>query len=324
MSKKLCGDMIAVYEHLSSVVKHRREYAKSWTDFLAAVQRMTLTQIPELTDGLSELAVLVQQFAQIHTNLSDKEERTAEDIRDVYERFDIVFRAGEEVGRRRAHFTEASKALQTLQDRIKVEETRPNYEKAKYKYERDLAIAKTNKADALRRLKTALAAVIEHKKLYNSFKIRRLSHGWHLYASALREAAEQELEVFGKIRDHLATLDGAITVSPEASIALEAAVEAAPPEPVPAAVVETAISNLPEPEPIVQTTQPEPIAPVLSTWADPQPEPIAPTSSEPVASGWSDSPTASTGWPGSNTAASSPWDEPTTTTPAVDTGNPFD
>lgn len=307
MAKKLCGDMIAVYEHLSTTVKHRREYAKSWTDFMTSIQRMTLTQIPELKDGFAELASLVEQFTQIHTTLADKEERTAEDLRDVYERFEILFRAGEEVVRRRVAYGEASKALQTLEVRIKVEETRPNYDKIRYKFEKELAIAKTNKADALRRLKNALIAVIEHKRLYDSFKIRRLSHGWHLYAAALREAAEQELDVFVKIRNHLATLDNAIEGVQDAVQFLESAPTAPAPEPVPPEVIKSVTEALPEVEPETKVTEP-----VEAGWVQP----------EPVAAGWTAPQAVDPNWGGGT--GSSFRDDPTPNTPLIDSGNPFD
>jgi hypothetical protein len=46
---------------------------------------------------------------------------------DVYERFEVVFRAGEEAGGRRAAYGEVAKALQTLKNRIKAEETSRNF-----------------------------------------------------------------------------------------------------------------------------------------------------------------------------------------------------
>jgi hypothetical protein len=240
MAKKQCSDMIDIYYSMTSTVKHRREYAKSWLEFISAIQRVTLTQIPEAKEGLTELTSLISQLAQIHTTLALKEERSAEDLRDVYERYEIVFRASENVIRRRSQYEGAGKALTSAQSRLRTEEGQPNFEKKKQKLELAVSEAKRAKTEALDKFKAALAAVIEHKELYNKFRIRRLSHGWHLYATAIREAAEQEMDVFVKIRDHLATLDGVIDLPAGATEAL-----AKPsPEPVAPEAVASAIQGL--------------------------------------------------------------------------------
>jgi hypothetical protein len=247
-AKRLCADMIDVYEHLTTAARYRRAYAHSWIDFIFSVQQMTLTQLPELKDSFTELGVLIEQLSQIHRNLADKEERTAEDLRDVYERFEAVFRISEDLMRRRGQYQLADKDLIAAHVRISLEQNRPDFEKKRTSLEQALLLAKTNKTEAIKHYKDGLMLMIEQKDLYNKFKVRRLSHGWHLYASAVKEAAQQELELFAKIRDHLETLDGVIE---DVTGVLEL------PVPIEVEVIQSAVQGLPEPDIFVRTAEPE-------------------------------------------------------------------
>jgi hypothetical protein len=280
---------------------------------------MAVPQIPSLEESLQQLSSLFAELAAIHTALADKEERNAEDFRDVIERFDVVFRINNEYNDRNNEFNSASAALTAAEKKIEIERSKPTFEKVRFKMEQQLAASKAGKTEALKRLKEALARLIQAKAADNKFKVRRWKHGWLLYAAAIKEAAQKEMEIFVRIRDHLAgmSIDGSAPPQLEAQIAEKIA------EPAPAPVSEPAVpadlftapapAPAPAPEPARQA-QPI-VAPVI---VEPEPEPIA----EPA-------PYFPPDEPEPQPAAAPSWDEPK---PAAnnnpfedeDGGNPFD
>jgi uncharacterized protein YgfB (UPF0149 family) len=115
---KLIGDMVSTYEYLINSIRCRREYAQQWSNFGSSLCKMAQTQLPTIQEPLDELVNLFEEIAQIHRDLADNEERNAEDFRDVFERFDVVFQTNEENTERRMQYEDAKNALQAIQARI--------------------------------------------------------------------------------------------------------------------------------------------------------------------------------------------------------------
>jgi hypothetical protein len=193
------ADMVSVYEHLMNTVKFRRDYAQSWADLGPILAGLFCSQMPSLGPSLDALSGLLMELSQVHTALADSEARAAEDWRDVTERFGVLWRETEEKAARIQHLNEATEALATAQARVKAESMRPGYEKIRFRFDQQLALAKANKADALQRCKFSVARLITVSRAYAAFKVRRFHHGWTLYATATRRAAQREMDIFGRI-----------------------------------------------------------------------------------------------------------------------------
>jgi hypothetical protein len=224
---RVCTDLIAVHNGLLSAVQARREYAQAWTEFGTTACAMASLQIPQLGAQFTTLSGLFNEIAAIQNALADAEDRNADDFRDVFERFDVVFRLNDEYNAAKARDAEAVYALKELRARIATEREKPSWPKLEIKFTQQEAAARAERIAALERYKMVLALLLKAKIGYNRFKVRQLRHGWTLYADALREAAEKEIDAFGRIREHLRglSLDGLSEAVDELA--------AAAPEPVP-------------------------------------------------------------------------------------------
>ncbi|KAK8834330.1 hypothetical protein M9Y10_032775 [Tritrichomonas musculus] len=222
-SKKdqLCKDMDVVYHGLHNASEARLQYAKGWEDFGKTSAIMLTSQIPELETQFQELEKLFTEVANIHRQLAQEESRNAEDFRDVIERFSVVYRVSEEYSTRKQQWKEACDNFDSANKKIEIEKLKGTYQKNQAKLEANLAAAKKEKSDFLRRIKRKCQQLIDEKNKYNKFKIRRFRSGWTRYSNALKVASEAEIDVYGRIRDYLSQLN---IENPEAAKVAEAAV----------------------------------------------------------------------------------------------------
>lgn len=203
---QLCMDMSTVYNGLIQAVKGRRLFAESWEGFADATTKMIETQIPSIAPQFEALEKLIKELADCERQLSNGEERYAEDFRDVIERFAVVYRVNEEFNARKSVFKDCCTFLKTAEERLVAEQAKPTFEKNRSKLEQAVEICKQDKKNALRRYIRKIKQLITVKDSYNKFKIRRFRSGFITYANALKTAAEKEIEIYGRIRDHLAQI----------------------------------------------------------------------------------------------------------------------
>jgi hypothetical protein len=218
--------------------------------------------------------------------------RNAEDFRDVFERFEVVYQASTQYTERKAAFREAAAALDATGKKIKAEEGKPTWPRVQSKLVHQEAKEKMNREVALGRYKDILQRFIDAKIRYNRFKVSRMRHGWVLYAQALRTASKAEVDVFGRVRVLLeemrcdTELPAEELPQPPESVApevVQAAVEAVADEVVAAADVEVTAppqteensepvlaQAVPEPEPAEDPVE-KPADP-LATWGQDTPD----------------------------------------------------
>ena len=243
---KLCADMSVVYDGLTTAVKNRREYAKSWTNFGQQASVMAISQLPDHKEKLEQFAELFAEVGQIHNELAAKEERNAEDFRDVIERFSVVYRVNEEYNIRKEQWDDACKELEKAQRTLDAESAKPTFASKEPKLRANIEKAKQLKRDCLRRYKRKVLQFIRVKQQYCKFKVRRIKHGFLLYAEAMREAAKKEMDIFVRIRDHLNCLK-----SGDEPVAAAVAEQLSQAPPAAAPVAEAAeVVEQPVPEPV--------------------------------------------------------------------------
>ncbi|KAH0793795.1 hypothetical protein GPJ56_002347 [Histomonas meleagridis] len=230
----LCSDIQTVYDNLLRGASGRTTYAKTWSGIGSTSCAMLITQIPSLKSQFEKMRNMFNEIAEIHTKLAQEEERSAEDCRDIIERFAVLYRIGEEYQERKEQYIRATKNLEEAHKKIEVESNKPNYEKNRAKLEQRLEEAKKEKTDALRRIKRKVHQLYTSKELYNKFKVRRMRECWTRYNEALKVAAQSEIRKLTELRDLLQSLN---SKNPEAATAIEATIESAmenvqPPKPV--------------------------------------------------------------------------------------------
>jgi hypothetical protein len=230
----ICDDLIATHNGLVAAVQARREYARSWTKFGKAINTMAYGQLPPLASEFEKLSDLFNEVAEIHATLSDVEDRNADDFRDIYERFDVLYRQSHVNSEAKAEFMSAFAAYEAIKKQVQVEREKPTWAKVELKFLQQEAGAKGMLRAARDRYRGTLQELVRVREAYTAFKIRRLRSGFLLYVRALRQASEKELDVFARIQELLSGL----SLSGEAAAALDAQLVAAPPEAVaPEAIV---------------------------------------------------------------------------------------
>ena len=149
-------------------------------------------------------------------------ERSAEDIRDVFERFEVLYRVNEEYGIRKEQLAEANRKLTETHAKIEAEKNKGTYEKNKQKLEASLELARKDKTDALRRIKRKVRQLMHVKETYNKFKVKRFRQGFTRYNDALREASQNEIQKLTQIREFMSALS---VENPEAAKVIETVIE---------------------------------------------------------------------------------------------------
>lgn len=202
----LCSEITHVYEGMVQSAESRVLYAKSWSDIGSTSCAMLTSQIPELKAQFEEMRTIFNEVYQIHFKLAKEIERSAEDIRDVYERFDVLFRVNEEYNIRKEQLADATRKLTEAHAKIEAEKAKGTYQKNEAKLLANLEAARKDKTDALRRIKRKVKQLMAVKDSYNKFKVKRFRQGFTRYSHALREAAQSEIQKLTQIREFLAAL----------------------------------------------------------------------------------------------------------------------
>ena len=133
--------------------------------------------------------------------LSDEEIRNSEDMRDIVERYFVVDRANKHYMECKSLYAKAGEALENAKNKNTLEMNKASYEKNRFKLEAAIDKAKTAKATALDNLKQSIRDLIEARKKYDAFKIRRLISGWTRYGNALKTACDSELAAYKDLQN---------------------------------------------------------------------------------------------------------------------------
>jgi hypothetical protein len=200
--EQICTDLISTFDALMCASNHRKEIAKAWRELGRTMDfkifAMAMTQIPGFQKQLEAIRDSIMELGEVQEELAAKQERTGEDIRDVIERYYVVFRINEECLKARHAYEDATAGL---------EEAQRKYAGAsganQARYEAYLIAAKSKKAAALNEVREKMRLLVQGKDAYNRFKLRRFNNGWQLYGEGLRTASEKEIVIFRRIRGYL-------------------------------------------------------------------------------------------------------------------------
>jgi hypothetical protein len=112
---RLCNELLATYQYLCACVESRRDYAESWTRLGNSICAMGSEQVPEVQQSFRDLRALFEEISQIHMTLALAEDRTAEDWRDVIERYSVVFRVNDAHNEQKFLFDSETQSLAETQ-----------------------------------------------------------------------------------------------------------------------------------------------------------------------------------------------------------------
>ena len=200
------SQMWNVSQGLMSSGEARERYSQSWSQFADKLSTLVETQTAEYSSAFSDISEHIKKISEIHRIFSAKEKRSADDFRDIIERYYVVNRANAEYQAAKASYTRSGEALINAKTKQITESAKPTYERNKFKIEANIAKAKDDKQKALNDLKEAVKNLIEVRKRYDVFKVRRMVSCWKNYGQALKEASLAEKEEFQQLRNLLSDL----------------------------------------------------------------------------------------------------------------------
>jgi hypothetical protein len=228
---RLSIKVIGTYNALAHAFQHRREYARSWISFGDCLCRLALSQVPPLLSPITELGSLFTALGQVHEVLSQTEQRAAEDVRDIIERFVVVYNSNQAYHEVREVYESAMENVRLHWEKMQIQSARLDYELQRPKLEQELSALKEKQYAALTRFKPALHRNIVQRERYIQFKARKFREGFRGYAVALKSACEKEIEIYGKMKEILVGLEEALPIEIEEQVVVF--VDAPPPEVVP-------------------------------------------------------------------------------------------
>jgi hypothetical protein len=238
----LCEDLLATHGGLVAALQARRAYARAWSHLGSALHALASAQLPALAPAFERLSALLAGVAEIHAALADAEEANAEDFRDIFERFAVLYRQALVNSEAKAGFAGARAAHAAAAQAVAAARGTPAWAKAELRLLQQEAGAKAMLRAARDRYRATLRELARVREAYTAFKIRRLRAGFLRYARALREASERERGAFARIAELLGALGPG-----EAAAAVGAQLAAAPPgAAAPGAAVAAAEEQLPD------------------------------------------------------------------------------
>jgi len=221
----LQNTLISCIKSLFSAAGARRKYAGSWEQLAPALAKMVSSQSQSVSAQLTSLSDLFGKVRDAEFALSNAEERTAEDLRDIVERYDVLFRVNEVYLAAKDSYAEATEAHEAAVAADQKEQGKSSYERNKFLLQAKIDQEKAHRQKALENLRSTLDRTITERARYLAFKNRRLTHAWATYGTQLLEMITVETRLFQQIRDALRCLHRSEAVPAEAVVAMEAVVD---------------------------------------------------------------------------------------------------
>jgi hypothetical protein len=182
------NDLASVAEHIRGMSDIRRSHAAGWRSLSFLLEKLVVSENPAASDDVEIMVRLFARIADAEGALAESEFRAAEDLRDIVERYNVIFLCDEA-------YSEASNIFDfcCLELRAAVADERENAHKqaAHFKYTAAIEKAKDDKRQAVAGLKAAITRMIEMRERYAAFRGRRMAHagGRSLRVRERREAA---------------------------------------------------------------------------------------------------------------------------------------
>jgi tetratricopeptide (TPR) repeat protein len=194
-------DMISSMKGLFTASEERRKYSTKWQTLAKRLSAILISQVPDAKSQAESLSESLNKIADAELSLSTAEGRAAEDFRDIIERYEVLFRTNEEYLQAKSQYEDAAVASKKAVDADIAGSTKPTYvEKTKYTLQANMTRTKDLQKRALETFKEKATAMIDARNRYTAFKIRRLTHGWILYGTTLKQTAETEIETMTSIK----------------------------------------------------------------------------------------------------------------------------
>ena len=193
-------DMIDTYQYLRTAGMARRNYANSWVVLGQKLKTMVCSQTDSMSSKFDTFISYLEQLEQSELRLADREIRSAEDFRDVFERYAVMFRTADDTIASKTKFRNVSAKMEKSRNSLEAAKSKSNTKPEKIaKKEAKVEKLMNEKKEALDKLIADYKAIIEVREKYNQFKLRRFSECFKTYGSSLRSEMEEQSQIYEKI-----------------------------------------------------------------------------------------------------------------------------
>jgi hypothetical protein len=170
----------------SGAANHEKQLA-AMEQFYSMLTRVVRKQAPEFLDTMMHLGEPFLNVIAHERTLSAAEARLAEDLNDLSARYEVVTRVTEETHDARKKVKDCSQKIANLKASLAKDELKGGQNKIRIESEIRGAIeAKRRAVDAA---EAKCEELIRCRQAYNTFKVRRLRHGYQNLGKALAESS---------------------------------------------------------------------------------------------------------------------------------------
>jgi hypothetical protein len=189
-----------IFQAIWSSSEERGQNSFRWKQMALSLSSLFTSQSPESSANVSRLRDLLNEIADAELQYSQSQARAADDLRDICERYEALFRQNERYLEARNAFLKSGDSLKIAIAQSEAAKANP---KKQEQTEAALGQAKALHKAALDRTKAELVGLIETRDRFLRFKMRRLRSAWHLYGIALKKLCTDQTQICTSVKQFL-------------------------------------------------------------------------------------------------------------------------
>jgi hypothetical protein len=193
-------ELLEFTEEMTKTVGALKNQSTAFVELSSSILALIDSEAPSFIKYFEHISEIYTRLSYIYANGADALDRALEDFRDINARFAVVKRLEAQRNAARANYTDSCAAVDSAFSSINQEkpETKENHEKAIKK-----------RTECMQKLIDEDKSLLECRRKFRAFSIRRIKSGWARYGEALssiyalENASFNELaKQYKSIRDH--------------------------------------------------------------------------------------------------------------------------
>ena len=193
-------ELFELTEEMSKTVGALNNQSTAFAELSTSILSLIQSEAPSFKQYFERISATYKRLSYIYANGAVTVDRALEDLRDINARFAVVKRIEGQRNTAKANFNESCSSANSAYKAMNPEkpETKDNYEKAMKK-----------RTECAQKLFDEDKNLLEYRKKFKAFSMRRIKSGWERYGEALsniyvmESASFNELaKLYKSIRDH--------------------------------------------------------------------------------------------------------------------------
>ena len=194
-------------KNLLSVSESHYNCSRKINQFVSSLSAFCNSVLEKSDFKAKKLSELYLQLALANEKIASAFNRSAEDINDLIERFNVVRRAENEFKEAREKYSSASDVYVDKLVDEKIQKRKVDYYRVQVNVETAILNAKKEKNKACEFYRDKIQNLIDVKLKYNAFKVRRIKSAFKFYSDGLIKFTETQKEIYRQILEVLDELD---------------------------------------------------------------------------------------------------------------------